>query len=101
MAGFFFQAEDGIRDYKVTGVRRVLFRSPSDDRTPCKKMGQSWGYSSTDESPRLTHFLTRCSVIAGSRWSGSPRSSKIGRGACGGRGGISGGGASLKKKKRQ
>src|ERR1022692_1865991 len=24
---FFFQAEDGIRDYKVTGVRRVLFRS--------------------------------------------------------------------------
>src|SRR5688500_20283936 len=27
-SGFcFFQAEDGIRDYKVTGVRRVLFRS--------------------------------------------------------------------------
>src|SRR6266446_7869461 len=26
---FFFQAEDGIRDYKVTGVRRVLFRSQS------------------------------------------------------------------------
>ena len=24
---FFFQAEDGIRDYKVTGVQRVLFRS--------------------------------------------------------------------------
>src|SRR5256885_8121705 len=24
---FFFQAEDGIRDYKVTGFRRVLFRS--------------------------------------------------------------------------
>ena len=24
---FFFQAEDGIRDYDVTGVRRVLFRS--------------------------------------------------------------------------
>src|SRR5699024_12060813 len=29
---FFFQAEDGIRDRNVTGVRRVLFRSdvPSD-----------------------------------------------------------------------
>src|SRR2546426_7035308 len=27
---FFFQAEDGIRDYKVTGFRRVLFRSPGD-----------------------------------------------------------------------
>ena len=24
---FFFQAEDGIRDYDVTGFRRVLFRS--------------------------------------------------------------------------
>src|SRR5205807_5819062 len=24
---FFFQAEDGIRDYKVTGVQTVLFRS--------------------------------------------------------------------------
>src|SRR2546426_5858727 len=24
---FFFQEEDGIRDYKVTGFRRVLFRS--------------------------------------------------------------------------
>src|SRR3712207_5697781 len=26
---FFFQAEDGIRDIGVTGVQRVLFRSPS------------------------------------------------------------------------
>src|SRR5699024_12122298 len=26
---FFFQAEDGIRDRNVTGVRRVLFRSIS------------------------------------------------------------------------
>src|SRR5687767_15881274 len=29
MAVFFFQAEDGIRDKLVTGVRRVLFRSRS------------------------------------------------------------------------
>src|SRR3989454_6043550 len=27
MKRFFFQAEDGIRDYKVTGVQSVLFRS--------------------------------------------------------------------------
>src|SRR5688500_20347396 len=27
MLCFFFQAEDGIRDYKVTGVQTVLFRS--------------------------------------------------------------------------
>src|SRR5207302_3588432 len=26
---FFFQAEDGIRDFHVTGVQRVLFRSPA------------------------------------------------------------------------
>src|SRR5438046_5893763 len=26
---FFFQAEDGIRDWSVTGVQRVLFRSPA------------------------------------------------------------------------
>src|SRR6266446_3371827 len=29
MVIFFFQAEDGIRDYKVTGVQTVLFRSLS------------------------------------------------------------------------
>src|SRR2546430_17678268 len=29
---FFFQAEDGIRDLTVTGVRRVLFRSFSTTR---------------------------------------------------------------------
>src|SRR3712207_7008553 len=28
MIFFFFQAEDGIRDIGVTGVQRVLFRSP-------------------------------------------------------------------------
>src|SRR5256885_5940469 len=32
MAIFFFQAEDGIRDYKVTGVQSVLFRSLAVDR---------------------------------------------------------------------
>src|SRR5256885_7011215 len=30
---FFFQAEDGIRDYKVTEFRRVLFRSSVPSRT--------------------------------------------------------------------
>src|SRR2546426_1534269 len=29
---FFFQAEDGIRDYKVTGVQTVLFRSGRSNR---------------------------------------------------------------------
>ena len=31
---FFFQAEDGIRDHCVTGVRRVLFRSPRNNFKP-------------------------------------------------------------------
>mgnify|MGYP002527690141 CR=1 FL=1 len=29
MRFFFFQAEDGIRDYGVTGVQTLLFRSPT------------------------------------------------------------------------
>src|SRR5699024_11574744 len=36
---FFFQAEDGIRDRNVTGVRRVLFRSSSD--SPARRTA-SW-----------------------------------------------------------
>src|SRR5256885_9442264 len=36
---FFFQAEDGIRDYKVTGVRRVLFRSDAIPAARAPKMG--------------------------------------------------------------
>src|SRR6266850_2289432 len=41
---FFFQAEDGIRDYKVTGVQTVLFRSRS--------AGRYKGYGSPDLYPR-------------------------------------------------
>src|SRR5256885_6928939 len=33
---FFFQAEDGIRDYKVTGVQTVLFRSRGSGRRRCR-----------------------------------------------------------------
>src|SRR5688500_20262092 len=33
---FFFQAEDGIRDYKVTGVQTWLFRSVSDQKVELK-----------------------------------------------------------------
>src|SRR2546430_11361105 len=34
VAYFFFQAEDGIRDYKVLEFRRVLFRSEIEDDVP-------------------------------------------------------------------
>src|SRR5690606_27327592 len=35
ISSFFFQAEDGIRDFHVTGVRRVLFRSRPPVRQGC------------------------------------------------------------------
>src|SRR5947209_8830475 len=40
---FFFQAEDGIRDIGVTGVRRVLFRSAASSLTSflSRRMGVS------------------------------------------------------------
>src|SRR5699024_7666463 len=40
--GFFFQAEDGIRDRNVTGVQTVLFRS-WDNKPEVNKAGTSYG----------------------------------------------------------
>src|SRR6266496_5242785 len=40
MIFFFFQAEDGIRDLYVTGVRRVLFRSRA-----CHRIRSAWHHS--------------------------------------------------------
>src|SRR3989454_6167233 len=45
---FFFQAEDGIRDYKVMEFRRVLFRSPELARDRLEDV---------DEVQRRGHFL--------------------------------------------
>src|SRR3989454_11435979 len=36
---FFFQAEDGIRDYKVTGVQTLLFRSMFRNELDCNSNG--------------------------------------------------------------
>src|SRR6266436_9999482 len=41
---FFFQAEDGIRDVAVTGVRRVLFRS---SRPDISQRYERWGWPAT------------------------------------------------------
>src|SRR5699024_11360683 len=43
---FFFQAEDGIRDRNVTGVRRVLFRSPG-------VFGKSFASTAISAWPRI------------------------------------------------
>src|SRR5256885_6630551 len=51
---FFFQAEDGIRYYKVTGVQSVLFRSSPRRRAP-RPVGATFhraGHKSTREHRR-------------------------------------------------
>src|SRR2546426_6922998 len=84
---FFFQAEDGIRDYKVTGVQTCALPI----FTACQgiaslevrgEAGREWASLPTGEPGQ------RGGVAGG-----------IGRGAGRGRGEISGGGPSLKKKK--
>src|SRR5256885_13666131 len=92
---FFFQAEDGIRDYKVTEFRRVLFRScPA---TPSNS--SSW----TGCGIPMWWIRTPASDSrAGARRrSWRETGSHIGRGPCRGRGEISGGAGSFKKKKKR
>src|SRR5256885_16373667 len=75
---FFFQAEDGIRDYKVTGVQTcALPISPSS--RPCAS--------------------ARCLSSPRSTVRRPGRGREIGRGACRGKGENSGGAGSFKKKK--
>src|SRR5438309_3014772 len=44
---FFFQAEDGIRDGTVTGVQRVLFRSPFVYKWVAAMPDVHWGLGAT------------------------------------------------------
>ena len=64
---FFFQAEDGIRDYKVTGVRRVLFRSHHNLSKPCFKTHPDVqffvGMSKCDNFPFHVLLIDRKSVV--------------------------------------
>src|SRR5256885_12241837 len=63
----FFQAEDGIRDYKVTGVRRVLFRSSSTGvPAPCCA-GRSAGSTSASSSGTPRRCARRPRVCASTR----------------------------------
>src|SRR5256885_9892348 len=50
---FFFQAEDGIRDYKVTGFRRVLFRSDGTVAASTSTDGQVRLWPRAGGAPRL------------------------------------------------
>src|SRR5690606_40102476 len=63
---FFFQAEDGIRDFHVTGVQTVLFRS----RWTARRRRVAWRRRTVrpDTKPRF------CRVPSGTSDCGSPRS---------------------------
>src|SRR5256885_16939743 len=101
---FFFQAEDGIRDYKVTGVQTCAL--PISTRTAGWRR---WGCSTRRWRtccPPRAEGESRCRRARGlaskCRRTRSRRGSaaKIGRGSGRGRGEISGGGGSFKKKKK-
>src|SRR5256885_4403367 len=105
MIVFFFQAEDGIRDYKVTGVQTCAL--PIYTLTPMTCSGESsgrcWSAASTaassSASPSPTDAASENQRSGGCTGSWSKR--EIGRAACRGRGEISGGGGSFKKKKKE
>src|SRR2546426_1467413 len=71
MSFFFFQAEDGIRDYKVTGFRRVLFRSPVLDIYPFASTSPIYvtvgrePVRSTEDAAFFVRWIDRLMVAAG------------------------------------
>src|SRR2546425_8731326 len=79
---FFFQAEDGIRDKLVTGVQTCALPISPPRRTTWRRLSRA-GASSSPAGIR--------GVSAG----------QIGRASCRGRGEISGGAVSFKKKKKR
>src|SRR5256885_12606592 len=90
---FFFQAEDGIRDYKVTGVQTCalpIFASGALAAASSRSLARS----------RATWTAWSCRREASSISIRLACASQIGRAACRGRGEISGGAGSLKKKKK-
>src|SRR5256885_15284653 len=91
---FFFQAEDGIRDYKVTGVQTCAL--PISRRGVCAVPQWRPGRAAAGLAGRR-HGAEghRRAISAAAR-----RLGEIGRASCRGRGEISGGAVSLKKKKK-
>src|SRR2546425_10938721 len=91
---FFFQAEDGIRDKLVTGVQTCALPilDPVDNGalSSCPAgEGHTWGKVSVE------------AVEAGSGDVHTDGTAEVGRGAWRGRGEISGGAGSFKKKKEE
>src|SRR2546425_11873288 len=92
---FFFQAEDGIRDKLVTGVQTCAL--PIWRRSyPIRPPAGGAACRPARRFIRTKHRRPRRSSTAA-----APRRSGVGRGAWRGRGGISGGGGLLKKKRNK
>src|SRR5688500_20150737 len=95
---FFFQAEDGIRDYKVTGVQTCALPISSPSRTSAAPRRPGW---------RAPTSSPKCSTSAGcptrsTSWSRAwpPGSPQIGRASCRERVQNAGGAAELEKKRK-
>src|SRR2546426_12741411 len=86
---FFFQAEDGIRDYKVTGVQTCALPIFSLDEAKNGEVSPATLERAASEMARL--FDIRYGGVG----------TEIGRGAWRGRGEISVVGGSFKKKKKK
>src|SRR5262249_62373212 len=90
MSFFFFQAEDGIRDWSVTGVQTCAL--------PISSAGPRARTNSPDRTPDQRH-RTRAGKRDQSGRDAAER--EIGRASCGERVEISGGGGAVKKKKKE
>src|SRR2546430_6361510 len=100
---FFFQAEDGIRDLTVTGVQTCALPISCNDSAPA---GSERCEPSRGErrSMPLGMCLSQKDIGSPKTRTSSPSAAfkcEIGRAACRGRGEISGGAGSLKKKKKK
>src|SRR5690606_40928322 len=108
---FFFQAEDGIRDFHVTGVQTCalpIWAAPCLRRT-CKLGLPTNGRRATCDCcdlPRRRRDIVRSAACSGNGTAGGrsgpavPRRTEIGRASCRERGWARGGGGSSTRKKR-
>src|SRR5262249_61179022 len=94
---FFFQAEDGIRDWSVTGVQTVLFRSVALQRISLSMKGVRPTPGSS-EAPRQEVTARETTGPTRRRRRKIAPAPKIGRASCRERVESSGGGGALRKK---
>src|SRR2546423_15639751 len=98
LCGFFFQAEDGIRDKLVTGVQTCALPISSGGQVTYANATQTDVARFTDADGFLEAHVLDCQGEAGVE---VVKRKKNGRASCRGRGENSVGAASLKKKKKK